>query len=170
MVDVLCIIVGISEFSVVVTGFEDWKIRNFFYLGGLGLGLHSFWGTGGLWPLDWTASPFLIVVNQKGLSVLFLPKISAERVSALKYPFCLSAERLSFGRKALFRQKPALSAGAVIIFWTWLWTWIGLTGPKNVGLDWGMDWIGGRTGLNQNIWTWLRTVPNYDNTSSKYWR
>ena len=82
-------------------------------LGGLGLGLHSFWGTGGLWPLDWTASPFLIVVNQKGLSVLFLPKISAERVSALKYPFCLSAERLSFGRKALFWQKPALSAGSL---------------------------------------------------------
>ena len=74
--------------------------------------MHSFWGTGGLWPLDWTASPFLIVVNQKGLSVLFLPKISAERVSALKYPFCLSAERLSFGRKALFWQKPALSAGS----------------------------------------------------------
>ena len=76
-------------------------------LGGLGLGLHSFWGTGGLWPLDWTASPFLIVVNQKGLSVLFLPKISAEIVSAFSaflQKDSLLAERLYFGRNLLFLQ------------------------------------------------------------------
>ena len=31
----------------------------------------------------------------------------------IELPFCLSAEGLSFGRKALFWQKPALSAGSL---------------------------------------------------------
>ena len=101
MVDVLCIIVGISEFSVVVTGFEDWKIRNFFYLGGLGLGLHSFWGT---------VAPGL---DCQSIPHCGQPKGPFSALSAKNFgrkSFCIEIPFLPLCRKTLFWQKGSISA------------------------------------------------------------
>ena len=69
---------------------------------------------------------YSIVVGRKGISVDFLPKLSAEirqkvflclsGLSVFLQKGSLSAERISFGRKAHFRQKATLSVGISVDF------------------------------------------------------
>ena len=51
-----------------------------------------------------------LVGDRKSLSALFLPKLSAERLSVFRRSFVVSAETVIFGGNSHFRQKYHLSA------------------------------------------------------------